>query len=216
MSASASRAWITSGSPLSRAAAMWVRNTRAEVLFTVGTHPHQAAEEPDIPADEIVALSRHPRCVGIGGKTPPRHLLGEDRLHVRIGVAGVDHQRQPALAGELGLFVSFSGVLTFRRSQELRDIAAALPRDRLLVAPGGEAVQHRGKTPPRHLLGEDRLHVRIGVAGVDHQIPADEIVALSRHPRCVGIGEAGLDYHYDKSPRDVQARVFPRRGAARR
>src|SRR4051812_9019459 len=37
-----------------------------EAWFSVGTHPHQAAEEPDVPAAEIVALSRHPRCVAIG------------------------------------------------------------------------------------------------------------------------------------------------------
>lgn len=35
-------------------------------------------------------------------------------------------------------------------------------------------------------------------------IPVDEIVRLSQHPRCVAIGEAGLDYHYDKSPRADQ------------
>lgn len=34
---------------------------------------------------------------------------------------------------ELGLYVSFSGILTFKRSTELREIAAELPMDRLLV-----------------------------------------------------------------------------------
>lgn len=32
--------------------------------------------------------------------------------------------------------------------------------------------------------------------------------ALLAEPLCCGVGEIGLDYHYDLSPRDVQARVF--------
>jgi TatD DNase family protein len=35
-----------------------------------------------------------------------------------------------------------------------------------------------------------------------------EIVALARHPRVIGIGEAGLDYHYDLSPREAQMQGF--------
>lgn len=35
-------------------------------------------------------------------------------------------------------------------------------------------------------------------------VTAAQLVELSRHPRCVAIGEAGLDYHYDKSPREAQ------------
>ena len=43
----------------------------------------------------------------------------------------------------------------------------------------------------------------------DHaDIIAERLVALAAHPRVVGIGETGLDFHYDLSPRDVQQRVF--------
>lgn len=37
-----------------------------DVYCSVGTHPHQADEELDIPLEEIVRLSRHPKVVAIG------------------------------------------------------------------------------------------------------------------------------------------------------
>lgn len=37
---------------------------------------------------------------------------------------------------------------------------------------------------------------------------AGALVALAADPRVVGIGECGLDFHYDLSPREVQAAVF--------
>jgi TatD DNase family protein len=43
----------------------------------------------------------------------------------------------------------------------------------------------------------------------DHaELLADQLAALAAHPRVVGIGETGLDFHYDLSPRDVQEQVF--------
>ena len=49
---------------------------------------------------------------------------------------------------ELGHYVSFTGILTFKNSQDLRDIAAALPADRVLVetdAPFLAPLPYRGK-----------------------------------------------------------------------
>jgi len=40
------------------------------------------------------------------------------------------------------------------------------------------------------------------------EVTADQLAALAEHPKCVGIGEVGLDYHYDLSPRDAQAKGF--------
>ncbi|MBS0408677.1 MAG: TatD family hydrolase [Proteobacteria bacterium] len=39
-------------------------------------------------------------------------------------------------------------------------------------------------------------------------LTADILCDLAARPRVVGIGETGLDFHYDLSPRDVQAAVF--------
>lgn len=36
----------------------------------------------------------------------------------------------------------------------------------------------------------------------------DELAALAGQPRNVAVGEIGLDYHYDFSPRDMQRKVF--------
>ena len=58
-------------------------------------------------------------------------------------------------------------------------------------------------THPNHALDEPEASVA-------------ELVALARHPKCVGIGEAGLDYHYDHAPRDIAHRVFRTHIAAAR
>ncbi len=42
-------------------------------------------------------------------------------------------------------------------------------------------------------------------AGDEVGIAPEEIMELSQHPKCVAIGETGLDYFYDKAPREAQA-----------
>jgi TatD DNase family protein len=57
---------------------------------------------------------------------------------------------ETAQAGiELGLHISFSGILTFKNAEALREVARALPRDRVLIetdSPYLAPVPYRGKT----------------------------------------------------------------------
>ncbi len=161
------------------------------VFFSVGTHPHQAFEEPDVSVETLVELSKHPKCVAIGeagldyhyDKTPRDIAARVFRAHIAAAritqLPLVIHSRDadndmaailedemakgafPALlhcftssralaetALRLGLSVSMSGVLTFKNSQDLRDIAKDIPLNRLLVetdAPYLAPMPHRGK-----------------------------------------------------------------------
>jgi TatD DNase family protein len=47
-------------------------------------------------------------------------------------------------------------------------------------------------------------HEAVGAADVT----PERLVELTRHPKVIGIGETGLDFHYDYSPRPVQKTVF--------
>src|SRR5580658_10230333 len=47
-------------------------------------------------------------------------------------------------------------------------------------------------------------------------VTAEDLVARTRHPKVVALGEAGLDYHYQRSPRDAQERGFRTHIAAAR
>lgn len=66
----------------------------------------------------------------------------------------------------------------------------------------------------------DDLFCSVGVHPHEAESEPDtttaQLVDLARHPKVIGIGETGLDYYYDHSPRDVQRRLFRAHiGAAR-
>ncbi len=48
------------------------------------------------------------------------------------------------------------------------------------------------------------------------EVTAADLVERTRHPKIVALGEAGLDYHYDNSPREAQERGFRTHIAAAR
>ena len=69
-------------------------------------------------------------------------------------------------------------------------------------------------------MAHDDIWCTVGVHPHEAKDAADltaaELVMLAKRPRVVGIGECGLDFHYDLSPRDVQAKVFRQHVAAAR
>jgi TatD DNase family protein len=66
----------------------------------------------------------------------------------------------------------------------------------------------------------DNVWCSVGVhpheAKDDGQSTPDRLIEAARHPKVVGIGETGLDFHYDHSPRDEQALSFRAHIAASR
>jgi TatD DNase family protein len=162
------------------------------VFCTVGTHPHNAAEEPDVTAEELVSLARHPKVVGIGeagldyhyDHSPRDQQAKSFRMQIeaarQTGLPLVIHSREAeadtaAILEEemakgafkpllhcfsskaelaerglkLGAYVSFSGILTYKNAEDIRNVARQVPRERLLVetdAPYLAPVPFRGKT----------------------------------------------------------------------
>jgi TatD DNase family protein len=101
----------------------------------------------------------------------------------------------PAGPGEVLTRAEEAGVLGFVCVGVGRDLAAA----RAAVA-----------------LADERANVFATVGVHPHDAkscdPAmiDELAQLARHPRVCAVGEVGLDYHYEHSPRDVQKNVLRR------
>jgi TatD DNase family protein len=53
-------------------------------------------------------------------------------------------------------------------------------------------------------------------AAEEADITAEQLIEHAKHAKIVALGEAGLDYHYDNSPRDAQEQSFRRHIAAAR
>jgi TatD DNase family protein len=85
------------------------------------------------------------------------------------------------------------------------------------------SISSRVKNFPRLLaLAEAHENVFCTVGTHPHNaheeldVTVADLVRLSKHPKVVGLGEAGLDYHYDLSPREAQMQGFKNHIAAAR
>jgi TatD DNase family protein len=58
----------------------------------------------------------------------------------------------------------------------------------------------------------DNIFCSVGVhphdSGNEEPVTLDQLLERARHPKVIGIGETGLDFYYDKSPRDIQEANF--------
>ena len=163
----------------------------APVFFAAGTHPMSAASEPMVSVAELLAVTQHPKMVGIGETGLDYHYTAESAelqkqsLAIHIEAARqsqlplIIHSRAadddmaeilqaemangafplvmhcfssgPALAKtalDLGGYLSMSGVATFKKAQEVRDIFATAPVERILVetdSPYLAPPPHRGR-----------------------------------------------------------------------
>jgi TatD DNase family protein len=161
------------------------------VYCSAGVHPHQTEEEGAPDPARLIALSRHPKVVGIGEcgldyyyDQSPRDQQRQSLInHIaaarETGLPLIVHARDADLdmidilraesargafpgvmhcfssgrklaeaALELGLYLSISGIVTFKNADDLRAIVRDTPIDRLLVetdSPYLAPVPNRGK-----------------------------------------------------------------------
>ena len=153
-----------------------IAEVNADIWATVGTHPHEAKENPLLKAGDLIRLADRARVVGIGEcgldfhyDLSPRDIQAAVfRQHAiaarETGLPLVVHTREadevmatileeeyaagpfrllmhcytsgPELArraAALGAWFSVSGIATFKAAQDVRDIIADMPADRIIV-----------------------------------------------------------------------------------
>lgn len=85
---------------------------------------------------------------------------------------------------------------------------------RHLVAIGSASGPDRLRAGLEMAEGRDWVYPTIGIHPHEARLATDahfdELGSLAAHPSVIAVGEIGLDYHYDHSPRDVQQAAFRR------
>ncbi|NQV47857.1 MAG: TatD family hydrolase [Rhodospirillaceae bacterium] len=161
------------------------------IFCTVGIHPHNAADEPEVTPEHLIRMADHGKVIGFGetgldyfyDHSPRDVQQRQFRAHIgaarQAGLPLIIHTRDAddhmadilkdehgkgaftgllhcfsssrnlaKMALDLGLYISLSGIVTFKTADELRDIVGDVPLDRILVetdAPYLAPIPKRGK-----------------------------------------------------------------------
>lgn len=187
------------------------------VYCSVGVHPHEAAHEPMVTTEELLAKTQHHKVIGIGETgldffyehSPRREQEESFRRHIAASresglplivhtrdadddtirimedemkqgsFPGLIHcftsgQRMADAALEMGFSISVSGIATFKKAEELREVLRSVPLERLLVetdAPYLAPMPHRGKrNEPAYVAQTNKVLAEL--KGVDEAVCA--------------------------------------------
>jgi TatD DNase family protein len=148
----------------------------ADIYVSIGTHPHEAKENPALTVDDLCQRARAPKVIGIGETGLDFHYdLSPRGIQTRVFLAHIEAARRTGLplivhtreadetmgdilerehaegpfrilmhcyssgpdlarrAAALGAWFSVSGIATFRTAEEVREVIAHMPEDRILI-----------------------------------------------------------------------------------
>jgi TatD DNase family protein len=135
---------------------------------------------------------------------------------VRFVIVGCRRERRRYLDRALEIIDSHAH-LEYPQYDEDRDAVLQRARDAgvatILAIGGAAGPDHLASAIP-FAEAHDWIYATAGIHPHEAKLATDahfaQLEELTRHPRFLAIGEIGLDYYYDHSPRDVQAHVFRR------
>lgn len=153
-----------------------VAMAHGDIWASVGTHPHEAKENPSLSAENLISLAQRSKVIGIGecgldfhyDLSPREVQRAVFAVHIeaaqRTGLPLIVHTREAddvmgdmletayakapfrmvmhcytsgaelaRRAAALGAWFSVSGIATFKAAQEVRDIIADMPGDRIMI-----------------------------------------------------------------------------------
>lgn len=169
-----------------------IAKTFDNMFCSVGVHPHEAENHPEVTVEDLLTRASDSHVVGIGetgldyyyDHSPRDQQQASFRTHIEAarqsGLPIIVHTRDAdedcarilteemekgvftgvihcftasaafaRTALSLGLYISISGIVTFKAAEDLRDVVRDVPLDRLLIetdAPFLAPVPKRGKT----------------------------------------------------------------------